>query len=442
MKRVALLLGLLTAGIVAEGLFARDLRAAEPAAVLAPGDNLVVEGLPQIPAALAERASRFTEFRSAALQSWHPQERSMLIGTRFADTPQVHHVASPGAARTQLTFFADRVGGASYHPNSGDYFVLSKDAGGNEFFQFYRYDLANGETTLLTDGKSRNSSGPWSNDGNRIAYGSTRRTGADVDFWVMDPAKAKETDKLLTENKGGGWGVVDWSPDDKTLLAAEYVSINESYLWLVDLASGKKAPFTPRDEKEKVAYPPIGFSKDGKGIYTATDRDSEFMRLTYIDLASKKHTVLVDDIPWDVESAALSDDGKRIAFITNENGISKLRLFDTATKKQTAVEGVPIGVIDGLEWHHNNRDLGFVVASARSPADVFSLDVESGKVDRWTRSETGGRHLEVVRRPRDFGLSLSSAGQIQGSAPRDGDHPRRPGRAIAAWVPGPLQLLH
>ena len=104
MKRYAMLLGWFAA--VTTG----HLQATETAPVLAPGDNLVVEGLPQIPAALAERASRFTEFRSAGLQSWHPHERSMLIGTRFADTPQVHHVASPGAARTQLTFFADRVG--------------------------------------------------------------------------------------------------------------------------------------------------------------------------------------------------------------------------------------------------------------------------------------------------------------------------------------------
>jgi dipeptidyl aminopeptidase/acylaminoacyl peptidase len=394
MKRHAMLLGWVAA--VTTG----HLQAAEPAPVLAPGDNLVVEGLPQIPAALAERASRFTEFRSAGLQSWHPQERSMLIGTRFADTPQVHHVASPGAARTQLTFFADRVGGASYHPHVGDYFVLSKDAGGSEFFQFYRYDLANGETTLLTDGKSRNSAGPWSNGGNKVAYGSTRRTGADVDFYVMDPAKPKETDRLLTENKGGGWGVADWSPDDKTLLAVEYVSINETYLWLVDVASGKKTLFTPRDGKEKTAYQPVGFSKDGQGIYVATDRESEFMRLTYIDLASKQHTVLVDDIPWDVESAALSDDGKRIALVTNENGISKLHLFDTATKKRAAVAGVPIGIVDGLEWHANNRDLGFVVASARSPADVFSLDVDSGKIDRWTRSETGGLNAETFVEPQ------------------------------------------
>jgi len=367
--------------------------------VVTPGDNLVTEGIPPIAESIADRAARYTEFRSAGLWSWHPKERSMLIGTRFADTPQVHKVSFPMGDREQLTFFKDRVMSASYHPHVGDYFLFGQDSGGNEFFQIHRYDLATGESTLLTDGKSRNTAARWSNAGDRIVYGSTRRTGADVDFWVMNPADPKATDKLLTENKGGGWGVGDWSPDDKALLVGEYVSINESYLWLLDLATGKKTALTPRESEEKVAYQPVAFSKDGKGVYVLTDRDSEFMRLAYVDLTTKQHTYLVTDIPWDVELAALSHDGKQIALATNENGISKLHLFDTQTRKRTPVEGVPVGVLGGLEWHENNVDLGFVLASARATADVYSLNVESGKIDRWTKSETGGLNAEKFSEP-------------------------------------------
>ena len=38
---------------------------------------------------------------------------------------------------------------------------------------------------------------------------------------------------LTAELKGGGHAALDWSPDDKTLLVGEYVSVNESYLWLM-----------------------------------------------------------------------------------------------------------------------------------------------------------------------------------------------------------------
>ena len=79
-------------------------------AVIKPGDNLVADGLPEIPAEIAETVGRYTEFRSASLASWHPTKREMLISTRFGDSPQVHEVRFPLGARRQLTFFPDRVG--------------------------------------------------------------------------------------------------------------------------------------------------------------------------------------------------------------------------------------------------------------------------------------------------------------------------------------------
>jgi dipeptidyl aminopeptidase/acylaminoacyl peptidase len=371
------------------GLLWSALLLGQPADVLVSGDNLVVSGVPQIPLALAEQAGRYTEFRSADLFDWHPTRREILIGTRFADTNQVHHLAVPGGDRRQLTFFSDRVTSASYHPHHDDYFILTKDHGGNEFFQFYRSDLATGESTLLTDGKSRNTGAVWSNAGERIAYGSTRRSGSDVDFFVMNPAEPA-SDTMLAQNSGGGWSVVDWSPGDKQLLVSESISINEGYVWLVDAASGEKTLVTPKGSTEKIAYEPVAFSKDGKGIYVLTDRDSEFMRLTFIDVQSARQTCLTADLPWDVESARLSFDGRQVAFVTNDNGISRLHVLDTLTHKQVDVPQLPAGVISHVQWRENHRELGFVITSAHSPADVYSLEVASGRVDRWTTSETGG----------------------------------------------------
>src|SRR5262245_38214758 len=155
---------------------------------LMPGDNLIVEGVPKIPMQLADDVGRYTEFRFAGIASWHPVRREMLIVTRFAETYQVHLVKFPGGARTQLTFFKDNVSAVSYEPTKGDYFGCGKDSGGTENYQKYRYDFGTGAITLLTDGKSRNTGGLWSNKGDRYVYGSTRRNGQDVDLWVMNPS--------------------------------------------------------------------------------------------------------------------------------------------------------------------------------------------------------------------------------------------------------------
>ncbi|MDQ3743526.1 MAG: S9 family peptidase, partial [Acidobacteriota bacterium] len=358
-----------------------------------PGDNLVVEGVPPIPATLPEEVRRYTEFRSASLASWHPVRREILISTRFGDTPQVHLVRMPGGARTQLTFFPERVAGAAFRPKTGDQFVFSKDVGGNEFFQLYRYDLATGDVTLLTDGKSRNTDPLWSHDGTRLVYGSTRRNKKDVDLYTVNPSDPK-SDRQLMQLEGGGWTALDFSPDDKQILVLEEISANESYLWIADSSTGQKKPLTPKGGAEKVHYGGGEFAKDGRGIYATTDKDSEFHRLAYIDLATGRHEYLTDHIKWDVDEFDLSPDGKTIAFVTNEDGISRLHLMDTRTRKEKTGPNLPVGIIGGLQWHQNGRDIGFTMNTARTTSDVYSLDTRTGLVERWTQSETGGLNTE------------------------------------------------
>jgi dipeptidyl aminopeptidase/acylaminoacyl peptidase len=358
--------------------------------VVRPGDNLVVEGIPPIPASLAETAARYANFRGAGFQDWHPVKREMLISTRFADTNQIHRVSMPGGARYQLTFFPDRVAGAQYAPTTGDSFIFSKDVGGGEWYQIYRYDFSTGAITLLTDGgRSQNSLGVWSSAGNLIAYSSTRRNGKDRDIWIMNPVEPKSS-RLLLEVSGGGWSVECWSPDDRQLVVGESISVNESHLWLVDISSGQKKRITPEESAEKVVYGRAVFSKDGKGLYVTTDRESEFRRLAYIELATGVHRYLSSHISWDVDELELSHDGRTIAFIANEDGIGNLHLLDTTTRKERPALRLPAGSVHGLSWHRNSCDLAFHLSSARASDDVYSVDVRSGKVDRWTFSETGG----------------------------------------------------
>lgn len=355
---------------------------------LTPADNLVVEGVPKIPAALAEEAERYTNFRASATSSWHPVRREMLIGTRFGETTQIHLVKFPGGDRTQLTFYKDSTWGGSFQPTNGEYFIFSKGAGGNEQYRIYRYDLATGATTLLTDGKSRNTGGTWSNAGDKIVYSSTRRNGEDADLWVMNPLEP-QSGKMLAEVKGGGWSVYDWSPDDKKILVGEYISANESYFWLMDAATGEKTLLTPKTN-EQVSYGAAQFSKDGRGIFLTTDRESEFQRLAYFDLATKDYRYLTDHLKWDVDDFHLSHDGQMLAVGTNEDGAGVLHLFDARTFKEVPAPKLPVGVVSNLRWHRNSRDLAFGRDSGRNSYDAHSLDVKTGKVERWVFSETGG----------------------------------------------------
>jgi dipeptidyl aminopeptidase/acylaminoacyl peptidase len=351
-------------------------------------ENLVIEGIPEIPEELRHDAARYLEFRSAVFQDWHPQRREMLITTRFADTPQLHRVTSPGGARTQLTFFKDRIGAGSFRPHSGEFIVFSQDRGGNEFYQLYRNDLDSGKITLLTDGKSRNMNPVWSSSGEWLAYTSTRRNGRDNDIYLINPARP-ESNRLLVQVQGGGWFIHDWSPDDSTLLLQEYISINQSRLHLADARTGERTLLT-EDGDAKIAYRRAQFARKGRFIFASTDKDSEFLRLNRIDIDTGRHTPLTEHIPWDVEGFELSPDGNTIAFLVNENGVGTPRLLNTRTGRELKRPSIPAGIVSNLKWHENGRDLAFNLSSAQSPSDVYSLDVRSGKIERWTQSETGG----------------------------------------------------
>jgi dipeptidyl aminopeptidase/acylaminoacyl peptidase len=366
--------------------------------VIAPTENLVVDGVPRIPAKLAAEVRRYTESRSASLADWHPVRREVLISTRFGNTAQIHRVATPLGARTQLTFFDEPIGSASYEPTAGRYFLFSRDVGGNEFGQIYRYDLASGAVTLLTDGgRSQNGGRRWNTRGDRIAYSSTRRNGADRDIYIMDPLNPS-SGRLLLEVKGGGWGVSDWSPDDRQLLVGEYLSVNQSRFYLVDASSGNRSLLFP-DERDTVAYGSARFSRDGRGVYLTTDAGSEFQRLAYVDLGTRRITPLTMSINWDVEDFELSPDGRTIAFATNEAGVSRLYLMDTRTRRIRPVSNIPAGNIGSASWHPRLSELAFTVSSARSPSDVYSLNPRTGSVTRWTESELGGLIASELAEP-------------------------------------------
>lgn len=371
---------------------ASSLSALAPAAAAAEVEriergNLVIEGVPEIPDRISERITQYENTRSASLAGWHPGGKGVLISTRFGETSQVHWVQEPGGARRQLTFFDEPVGGAEPSPNAGvGGFLFSKDVGGSENFQIYYFDLADGRFRMLTDGASRNGGAEWSNDGRRFAYFTTRRNGRDWDIYVADVTEPDAAKPVLEPE--GTWGVADWSPDDARLLVARYVSANESYPHVLDLATGELTEINPSDEK--IAYGAARFSRDGKGVYYTSDEGSEFHHLRYLDLASGESKVLTAGIPWDVESLELSPDGRLIAFTVNEDGIAKLHLRDAATMAERPLPELPAGQIFGLEFSPGGEALGLTLISSQSPGDVYSIDLASRALTQWTFSEAGG----------------------------------------------------
>ena len=352
----------------------------------------ISENIPPIPPELVERLNRYQNTRGAGVAGW-TRDGCLLISTRFAETAQAHRVCQPLGMREQLTFYPEPVGGLTPAPAnaSRDGFVFAKDKGGDEFAQLYWFDAQTRATTLLTDGKrSQNGGTVISRDGALLAYGSTARNGTDRDVWVRDTKTG--TARVLVD-AGGNWSAMDFSPDGKRLLVMKYVSAAESYPGVVDVATGKLELF-PVDGG-KAAFGGFAFAPDGQSVYFISDeplegKAQEFRTLRYHNPASGKFEVLSAHIPWDVGSLNIAEDGRHLAYVANEDGVSKLHVLSLPEHREVRLPELPIGVIGGVAFSPDGKRLALTVNSATSPSDAYVVDLASAKLTRWTQSEVGG----------------------------------------------------
>ena len=354
--------------------------------------NRISENIPAIPQELIDRLNRYQNTRGAGVAGW-TKNGCLLIGTRFAETNQAHRVCQPLGMREQLTFYPEPLGGMSPSPaeSSLDGFVFSKDKGGDEFSQLYWFDHATRSVTLLTDGKrTQNSGGLFSRDGKLLAYRSTARNGTDTDVWVRDIATGSAKPVVAA---GGSWSAMDFSPDGKTLLVMKRVSAAEAYPGEVDLATGALTLFPV--EGGKAAFDGFAYAPDGKSVYLVSDEPvngaaQEFQTLRHHDPATGKLTVLSAKIPWDVAGFNVSDDGKHLAYVTNEDGISRLRVLSLPSHREIALPALPIGVFGSGAFSPDGTRLALTLNSATSPSDVYVIDLAKTTLTRWTQSEVGG----------------------------------------------------
>ncbi len=372
---------------------------------LAPPPSLVLDGVPPISGEIAAKLAPYGDFRVQAMLSWHPSRREMLVRRRLTSTDQAHLVTEPGVTPIPLTDFPDAVPTATFQPVTGEYFLFSRAEGGNEVYRIYRHDMTSKEVTALSPEGERASSLEWTRAGDRIVfitqpiYKSNAARTARTTVHVMDPLKP-ESDRVVAKLEGGGWFGFRFSEDGKQLSFIEYKSANESYIWVMDVASGRKRRVTPASKGDPIFWGETHFSRDGKGLFTTTDKGSEFRRLAYLPLNGGKERLLTPNLQYDVEDYDISFDVNRIAFITNERGADVLRFFDIGTMKELPRPPLVQGVIGGLAWRGKSSEVAFHMSSARSAGDVFSYDLKANKLTRWTNGNNSQLNSSEFVEPR------------------------------------------
>jgi dipeptidyl aminopeptidase/acylaminoacyl peptidase len=347
--------------------------------------NLVLDNIPSVDTPLTARLDEYMNSRGASFVDWLP-DGGLIIATRFGDVEQLHRVAMPLGAREQLTFFREPVTVAR-SPQSAVAagFAFLRDQGGDEYSQVYWYDSATRAVRRLTEGKGLHGGMVWSRDGKRLAFHGTGRDGVSYDLFVAEPAN-NVPPRLVYNGFQKNWSVLDWSPDDTKLLIRNFVSANESHLFVLDVATAALTPLNEGSEPASVSA--AKFTPEGRGIYLITNRDSEFQQLRRMDLATGEAETLTSHIPWDIDSFACSDDGKFLAWVANVDGMSRLTVVNVASRAES-LPPLPDGEIGRIAFDRTGKKLALSLESPQSPRDVFVLEVERNALVRYTKSEAG-----------------------------------------------------
>ena len=355
---------------------------------------LVLEDVPEIPQELRRELYRWQEVRSAALRAFTADGEGIYVSTGFGSVDALHRIDMPMGARQQQTFYREPVGQVRRRPGS-EQLVFTRDAGGSEFAQIFLFEPESGEALMLTDGESRNGGMVWDRRGERFAFQSTRRNGASNDIWIANPDTVDQPELAVEASDGHLWIPTEFSSNGSRLLAMSYVSVTDSRAAVVDLDSGAGTILAGGDGNESVNLP-VAFDDDGEGFWLITDQGSEFNQLAWQSLIpGSKPEVVTASIPWNISNVVISHDRKRMAFVANENGNSRVYLMDPATREYRIVDKIPTGIAYGLLFSPDDSELGMTLNAAQAPSDAYVLKLgrnplRSGRLVRWTESEVGG----------------------------------------------------
>ncbi len=293
----------------------------------------------------------------------------------------------------------DRVLEAHPSPRPGR-LALAADVGGNERTQLYLLDGQGSMPRPLTENaEAIHAVGGWHPDGRTLAFASNERNPRWFDVYMLE-VESGERRRILEGD--ATFRASTFSPDGRSLLVQRVDTPSDQTLLVVDIQSGRAARLTDEGEPSRYEHP--AWSTDGPAVYCVTDRDREMLAVARLELGSGRLTSVVES-EWDVDDFALSPDGRRLVYETNESGCSRLWVRELLDGHLTRLEAPDCQAYESHRWHPtfswfpDSSRCALALSTPTRQADVFVADVAGGRLNRLTSSWLAGLEPEDLARP-------------------------------------------
>jgi dipeptidyl aminopeptidase/acylaminoacyl peptidase len=272
------------------------------------------------------------------------------------------------SALTESTTDAMRI--VSWFPND-DRLLYSADQGGNELNHIYLLD-ADGNSTDLTPGeKLKAEFFGWARDLQSFYVVSNER---DERYFDLYQYQVDSLERELVYQNDNGMDVQAISWDGRQLALGKTNTTRDSDVYLYDRESGSSRLLTGHegDESNQAA----DFTPSGD-LLLLTDRDSEFVHLVRINLASDARELLFQPA-WDIMYAGYSRAGKYFLTAINADARTELKLFNAADFSPAELPAMPAGDLNQIVFSADDGKLAMYVGDSRTPNDLYVLDLAGG----------------------------------------------------------------
>ncbi|MCQ1574174.1 S9 family peptidase [Neorhizobium galegae] len=343
----------------------------------------------------AETIAPFLEIQSVKSPAVSPDGQWLAYLSNETGFNQLWVRPLAGGPARQVTAMPEPIGAFAFNPK-GPGILFTLDCGGDERHQLWLLPDIDAQPVALTQAPGVvHIWGAWSPDGERIAYASNARSPRDMDIHVMNVT----TGEASTVFVGTGMReALAFFPDGNALLVRESLrSGNDQDMYRLDIVNGGLTPIMPHAGKAR--YLAARLFRDGSGGVAVCDQGRDFMAICRFAAEDGSVAPLVGLSDRDIEAVALSPDQQRIAYVSNEDGWSRIGLCNRDGSDMRPFEGQPVGVITSVAFTPDGQSLVFPLEGAATPPGIWRLDLASGRFELAVTSDTPGLDVGSFREP-------------------------------------------
>lgn len=384
---------------------------------------------------LTATVGRMARIGRAFSPSFSPDGKRVAFVSDLNGIPQVWIVPNDGGYLQLVTIGNDPVSGVYWSPMDKDLMSFSLAPGGGMNGQIYvvRTD-GTGLRRLTAGGKENNNLAGWTHDGRLLIVGSNVRDAAAIDPYLVDPASGKMD--LLQAGPGLN-GLEDISRDGKKALIYRLISRGNNNLYLLDMNTHKEVLLTPHEGpgtfRGKIA-------PDGRTVYLLSNKDRDLTAFARIRFSENNQ-------PGPVEVVAERKDAELDDFIVNEQGTLAVLVWNVSAKSELALVELPTGrltrgpdlpaeILGGLTFSPDGKQLALSLAGARTPTDIWTMDVATNKLRQITFSPHAGVELSHLVRPELVAFKAQDGLELSGWLYRPNGQDK-PGPYVISFHGGP-----